>query len=132
MQTQTIEKATPQQGLEKYRSTVKASKNKAILDAAQTLFAQHGYHNTGMKEISALADVSSATLYKHFDSKEELAQMVIQRVEKESPAKANQLMADMLTNNQSFVPQRLGAMTTAEGITSVVFNRVKIALGKAL
>lgn len=132
MQPQTVTKPTAQSGLEKYRKAVAASKHKSILDAAETLFAQHGYHNTGMKDISILADVSTATLYKHFDSKEELAQLVVERADKENPQKANRLMTEMLTNNQSFVPQRLGALTTAEEVTNIVFNRVKNALGKAL
>lgn len=132
MQTQTVTKPTAQSGLQKYRKAVSATKHKAILDAAETLFGQQGYHNTGMMEVSREADVSTATLYKHFESKEKLAQLVVERVEKESPEKADRLMANMLTNNQSFVPQRLGALTKAEGVTSVVFNRVKIALGKAL
>lgn len=132
MQTQTVTKPTAQSGLQKYRKAVSATKHKSILDAAEQLFGQQGYHNTGMMEVSREADVSTATLYKHFESKEKLAQLVVERVEKESPKKADRLMANMLTNNQSFVPQRLGALTKAEGVTSVVFNRVKIALGKAL
>ena len=132
MKTETPKNPAPQHGLQKYRKAVRAEKNKAILDAAETLFARQGFYNTSIVELCRIADVSTATLYKHFQSKEQLAQEVIHRAEKESPQIADQTMISMLINNQSFVPKRLGALTTAEGVTSVVFNRVKNALKTAL
>ena len=132
MKTDTPKNPAPQHGLQKYRKALRAAKNKDILDAAETLFARQGFYNTGMADLCRVADVSTATLYKHFQSKEQLAQEVIHRAEKESPQIADQIMVSMLINNQSFVPKRLGALTTAEGVTSVVFERVKNALKKAL
>ena len=132
MKTDAPTNPAPQHGLQKYRKALRAAKKKAILDAAETLFARQGFYNTSMAELCRVADVSTATLYNHFQSKEQLAQEVIHRAEKESPQIADQTMISMLINNQSFVPKRLGALTTAEGVTSVVFNRVKNALKKAL
>jgi len=43
-----------------------------ILQAAGRLFASQGYHATSTREIARLADVSENTLFRHFDSKEEL------------------------------------------------------------
>jgi AcrR family transcriptional regulator len=41
----------------------------AILSAAQTAFAEHGYAQTGIRDIAALADISSPLLLRYFGSK---------------------------------------------------------------
>ncbi|MFZ3032650.1 MAG: TetR/AcrR family transcriptional regulator [Parvibaculum sp.] len=66
-----------------YRSSVAQAKRTAILDAAQTLFLKTGYSATGMTEIAALADVSTATLYKYFRSKDILFSEIIERATKD-------------------------------------------------
>ncbi|MHA2936912.1 TetR/AcrR family transcriptional regulator [Vibrio sp. RC27] len=43
-----------------------------LIETAQILFNQHGYHATGIDLILAESKVSKATLYKHFQSKEDL------------------------------------------------------------
>ena len=43
-----------------------------LIDTAIALFAEHGYHATGIDTILAAAGVSKKTLYRHFRSKEEL------------------------------------------------------------
>jgi AcrR family transcriptional regulator len=52
--------------------TRSARKQRAILDAAATLFLRNGYRGTSMDEIAALASVSKQTVYKHFADKESL------------------------------------------------------------
>jgi TetR/AcrR family transcriptional regulator, repressor of fatR-cypB operon len=47
-------------------------KREAILQAALELFAERGFHGTTMPEISAKARVGAGTLYRYFDSKEQL------------------------------------------------------------
>jgi TetR/AcrR family transcriptional regulator, mexJK operon transcriptional repressor len=49
-----------------------ARKHRAILEAATTVFLEHGYLGTSMDEIAALAAVSKQTVYKHFADKERL------------------------------------------------------------
>src|SRR3989442_12529281 len=44
----------------------------AILRAAARLFREHGFADTGMRDIAAAADLSAANLYHYFDSKNEL------------------------------------------------------------
>src|SRR5919106_4415056 len=44
----------------------------AILRAAARLFREHGYADTGMRDIAAAADISAANLYHYFNGKNEL------------------------------------------------------------
>lgn len=43
-----------------------------LLEVAQSLFNQHGYHRTGIDAIMNASGVSKTTLYKHFRTKEDL------------------------------------------------------------
>jgi len=66
-----------QLGLETHRKKVSAQKRAAILDAARANFLRNGYSRAGMADIAREADVSTATLYKHFTSKEALFTTVV-------------------------------------------------------
>jgi TetR/AcrR family transcriptional regulator, regulator of autoinduction and epiphytic fitness len=59
-------------GLEDYRRSVSTAKRASILKAARDVFLKDGYSRAAVASIARLADVSTATLYKHFASKEEL------------------------------------------------------------
>lgn len=49
-----------------------ASKRDDILRAALHLYAKKGFHGTTMPELAREAGVGAGTIYRHFDSKEEL------------------------------------------------------------
>jgi len=65
-------------GLATYRKSVSETKHAAILEAARANFLRDGYSRAAMAEIAREADVSTATLYKHFASKEMLFAAVVQ------------------------------------------------------
>jgi TetR/AcrR family transcriptional regulator, regulator of autoinduction and epiphytic fitness len=65
-------------GLEGYRRRVSESKRKSIMEAAGAEFQGNGFTHAAMAEIARKADVSTATLYKHFGSKEELFSSIIE------------------------------------------------------
>ncbi|KIQ96337.1 TetR/AcrR family transcriptional regulator [Lysobacter sp. A03] len=48
------------------------AKGAAILEAARTLFLQHGFEGVSMDQIAAVAAVSKLTVYSHFGDKEKL------------------------------------------------------------
>jgi AcrR family transcriptional regulator len=48
-----------------------------ILDAALELFAQQGFHGTGMREIARTVGINEASLYHYFPSKEQLLDAVL-------------------------------------------------------
>lgn len=50
-----------------------------ILDAAESLFMEHGFEATSLRAITAAADVNLAAVHYHFGSKEELFQSVLAR-----------------------------------------------------
>ncbi|ABS63906.1 transcriptional regulator, TetR family [Parvibaculum lavamentivorans DS-1] len=54
------------------RKKISEAKHSAILGAARRIFLAQGFTSAGMAEIARMADVSTATLYKHFNSKETL------------------------------------------------------------
>lgn len=59
-------------GLEEYRRSVSEAKRASILKAARGAFLKDGFSRAAVADIARAADVSTATLYKHFTSKEEL------------------------------------------------------------
>lgn len=64
-------------GLEGYRRSVSETKRASILKAGRLHFLSKGYNGAAIADIAREADVSTATLYKHFTSKEELFAAVI-------------------------------------------------------
>lgn len=56
-------------------------KKEAILDTAESLFYDHGFHAIGLKKILDEAEVATMTLYNHFSSKEQLIEEVLKKRE---------------------------------------------------
>lgn len=52
-------------------------KRDAILTAAKVVFFEHGYSCASVDKIAAVANVSKATIYKHFQDKHALFQAII-------------------------------------------------------
>lgn len=50
-----------------------------ILDCAERLFAEHGYHGTSVRDIARLAGVQFALVGYHFGSKQDLLDRVLER-----------------------------------------------------
>lgn len=65
-------------GLASYRRSVSETKRAAILKAARENFLKGGYSRAAMADIARDADVSTATLYKHFSSKDALFTAIVQ------------------------------------------------------
>ena len=55
------------------------SKRETLLDTAERLFYEEGFHATGIDRVVTAAGVARMTLYNHFASKEVLAESVLER-----------------------------------------------------
>jgi AcrR family transcriptional regulator len=58
----------------------KEQKFNTVLKAAETLFAQKGYHQTSIEEIADLAEVSTGSVYFYFKNKEDLLIKLMQEI----------------------------------------------------
>lgn len=67
-------------GLDTHRRRISDQKRASILRAAKEHFLKSGYTGAGMADIARDADVSTATLYKHFSSKEDLFAAIVREV----------------------------------------------------
>jgi AcrR family transcriptional regulator len=66
------------------KSAAKTATNRdRILDAANRLFCQKGFHGTATREVAELAGVSLGNIYNHFKGKEELFAALLARYEAE-------------------------------------------------
>lgn len=54
------------------REEAKALFRKAILDAAERVFAEHGFHVARIQDVAREARIAVGTVYNHFDEKEDL------------------------------------------------------------
>src|SRR5580692_6415702 len=64
------------------RDEARALFRNAILDAAETVFAERGFHGARIQDIAVVARIAVGTLYNHFDHKDEvLAALLEQRSE---------------------------------------------------
>jgi len=62
------------------RRLPRAERREQILAAATDAFARSGFAATGLEQIAAAAGVTRVVLYRHFDSKNELYQAVLDRM----------------------------------------------------
>ena len=85
------------------------SSKTAILDAAESLFGERGYRETTVADIAALAGMSPANLYRHFENKEDIAAGCCHlHIEKK-----NQLMREVLEKKRLSAAERLEALIIA-------------------
>ncbi len=65
-----------------------AQRSNEILDAATTVFANHGYSGGSLRDIARQLDVSLTSITHHFGSKYELLEAVLERADQTTPGNA--------------------------------------------
>ena len=60
------------------------AKQKEILRAAEVLFAEQGFHQTGMAAICEAAGMSPGTVYRYFDSKADIIRAFIEEEQEQT------------------------------------------------
>ncbi|HIF9277640.1 TPA: TetR/AcrR family transcriptional regulator [Photobacterium damselae] len=96
----------------KTKMTRSEQKHLAIIDAAKEEFIQHGFLAANMDRISAAADVSKRTLYRHFESKEVLFESVLTIIQDEV--------------NQAIQYPYIERKTLKEQLTEITYKEVDI------
>jgi AcrR family transcriptional regulator len=71
--------AAPRQRLGRPPKAQASDTRAAVLDAALTLFARHGFGGTSMRAIAQVVGVTEAALYRHFPSKRAIFDEVLSR-----------------------------------------------------
>jgi AcrR family transcriptional regulator len=79
----------------------KTERRAAILKAAATAFAHQGYASTSMEDVAAEAGITKLIVYRHFSSKEELYEAVLQAV-------STRLAEEFVARFQRDLPHRVG------------------------
>lgn len=77
------------------RADAGAARRERILDEAETLFAEHGFHGIALSKIAAAAGLGNAGLIHHFPNKAKLYRAVLERV----AADLDDRLADALTGS---------------------------------
>lgn len=62
------------------KTRLSSKKREAIINAALKVFLEHGYGSSSIDEIVKVAGGSKATIYKHFKNKQELFEIVIDKL----------------------------------------------------
>ncbi|MBA3534033.1 MAG: TetR/AcrR family transcriptional regulator [Ardenticatenales bacterium] len=60
-------------------NAVESERKRQILDAAERLFSERGYHGASMRDLARELDLKGGSLYSHIDGKEELLWRVLER-----------------------------------------------------
>ncbi|QCT01711.1 TetR family transcriptional regulator [Paenibacillus algicola] len=95
-------------------------KQERVVEAAISLFAEKGYSNTSTAEIAKKAEVSEASIFKQYGTKERLLlSLVIPYAKDFLPAKADEIIQEIRSSNQH--------MTFEQFLTAFLKNRVAFA-----
>jgi AcrR family transcriptional regulator len=78
----------------------------SILEASQRLFADKGFHGVSIDDIADAVEVSPAILYRHFNSKQELYDTILQGLSCQRES-----YVDTVVNNSSNFEDVLSGMT---------------------
>jgi AcrR family transcriptional regulator len=89
--------------------TLEEENHQRILKAAQSLFAQHGFERTTIKEIAETAKISEGSIFRHFATKKNIFVAVVSQGWRE-------LLTDLLTE--------LSEMGSYEAVAQVMRKRM--------
>ncbi len=109
-----------------------------ILDGASEMFAEHGYHGSSLRDISAHIGISHSGMLHHFEAKDVLLDGVIDRLEDHAQSALERIdevrssRADLLRGladiwHPSSLPIRLLATLDAESVSEDHPGRYRVA-----
>lgn len=94
----------------------KARTRASLLDAARTLFAERGFEQTAIADITDTADVGVGSFYNHFGSKEDLLAALLEQAFSEQLAALDSRRADITDSAEAVaIAHRHWVRLTSEG-----------------
>jgi AcrR family transcriptional regulator len=72
-------KPAPRRPRKDHKASVREASIERILDAAEQMFAEYGYHGFTLKDVAARVGISSALIHYHFSGKESIFEAVWSR-----------------------------------------------------
>jgi AcrR family transcriptional regulator len=90
------------------------STRQRIVDAADSLFMEHGYSGTSVADIQVLAGVSRGAFYHHFAAKEDVFAAVFSQTSAEAVRRAGTNIAPGSTAEDSLIAGCLGWLSAVE------------------
>ncbi len=98
------------------KNAVAQARQRQILEAAVTVFAEKGYHRATIKDIAHAAGVADGTIYNYFKNKQDVMLNIVTQM-----AEISQLMEDVV--------QAVETMTPAQMLEMVFQNRLRVLKG---
>ncbi len=87
------------------KDAVTQARQRQILEAAVTVFAEKGYHRATIRDIARTAGIADGTIYNYFKNKQDVMMNVVLQM-----AEVSSLMEDVLQAAQTMTPAQLLAM----------------------
>lgn len=94
-------------------------RERRILDAAAAVFAEKGFHGTGMDELGSRAGLNGPALYRHFSSKNEILAALFDEAMDELTAATVALHDDPATDLRRMIRHHLGFAIAHRDLVSV-------------
>jgi AcrR family transcriptional regulator len=102
-----------------------AERRREILDAAEKLFIESGFHQTGMAAICAAAGISPGALYRYFPSKTAIIRGIV-----EDEAREAALWLDAVEAAPDLVPALIDALDAAiREVADADYRRLALEIG---
>ena len=104
---------------------VETSRRREIEDAASSLFREHGYSGTSVRDIARALDIQGASLYAHVTSKQDVLWSIVERMATRFEAAADAAMAGAGPTPVVGPGSRLAALVRAH--VGVIFDDIERA-----
>ncbi len=95
-----------------------------ILDVAEQLFAEKGFDHASTNDIINIIGIARGTLYHHFRSKEDILDALVDRMTRESVARAKIIISDKSQPILERLTRAIMALDLDAGAGTVVFEQI--------
>lgn len=111
------------------RAAYSASTKRALVEAAEGLFTDHGYANASLDSIVAGAQVTKGALYHHFSGKQALFEAVFERVEQDA---SKRIQKSLKGKRDPWDKARRGLGAFLEVVQEPRYRRIVVQEGPAV